>query len=157
LETTETKKERKSNQTTLLKKRVDELENIVNELKNKPAPVDLIAFEAKIEGFENVLNGINIDGVKSRLFDLEEKTSKSIGEFKQILSEFKKSFEEFKKVWGHNEEGLTVNDHFKGQNVEKPFIHGGVPVDENGAPLKKKPKSKLQESMIGDLPVLNVP
>ena len=160
MESNETvKKEKKPSANAVLKKRVDELQNLIDtelaEIKRRFDSIpDLLA---KVEALESNIANTNVDSVKSRLFDVEESTKRVVSGFEQKLNEFSESFEKFKSVWKHNEEGLSVNDYFQGQNVEKPFIHGGVPVDEEGKPLEKKPKSKLQEHMIGDLPVLQVP
>ena len=159
-----TEKQKRTPQTAMLKKRIDDIEAGFNakidemsktvEAKNEFAGV-LSELVSKVEALETSLSTLNVDGLKARLFNVEESTKKDIRGFKQVLESFSESFNKFKKVWGHNEEGITINDHFQGQNVEKPFIVGGPPVDEQGNKLE--PKSKLQEQMIGDLPMLMVP
>ena len=137
--------------TVVLKERLDKLE----ETLNKPVDVEpLNSLIEKIDTLEKTVATLNIDGLKSRLFDIEDNTRKSIGEFRNTLNTFSEAFEKFKKIWGHNEEGISINDHFQSENPEEDFIRGGPPVDKQGNEL---PKSKLVEEMIGEQKTFIVP
>jgi septation ring formation regulator EzrA len=158
-------KPKRTSQIAELKKRIDGIETAINakidtlktvDAKNEFAEM-LPELAVKVEYLETSMSKLNIDGLKSRLFDLEENTKKNVGEFRTRLDDFSETFNKFKKVWGHNEEGLTINDHFQGQNVEKPFLVGEKLVDEQGNEIKDKPKSKLLSMVLGDEKVLQVP
>lgn len=136
--------------TVVLKERLDKLE-----AELKPVDVDILnSLVEKINTLEKTVVTLNVDGLKSRLFDIENDTRKSIGEFRNTLKTFSEAFEKFKKIWGHNEEGISINDHFQSETAEEGFIHGGPPVDKQGNEL---PKSKLVEEMIGEQKTFIVP
>ena len=145
--------------TVVLKERLDALEKTFEE---KVKIIETLStLVGKVETLEKSLKEINTEGLKLKVLDVEMGVKKELATFSknltgysETLSSFKEDFEKFKKVWGHNEVGVTVNEHFNAQNVEKPMIIGGPPVDEQG---NKLPESKLKEQTIGDLKVLTVP